>query len=373
MFLEKLLLINYRNYHYQALSFSPGLNMIIGDNAQGKTNLLESVFLSARGKSFKRLGDRDLIRFGERSGYVRADMNRNDRMKSVEIKLSMIERKRIRINEVEVDNIKDLSNQFEVVLFAPEDLQIIKDSPDFRRDFLDDLLKGIYPVYGPLLREYQKILSQRNNLLKSSSSSWFSEQLAALDRQLVDSAVELVEYRKQLGKELAEEAARIHLRLTDGSEDLQVTYRSNTLTEETASRSLQKEEFRQSLTGLLEGSRARDLDYRNTDIGPHKDDLDIFINGNPARKYASQGQSRTAVLTLRLAELAILEHYNRTAPILLLDDVFSELDQYRTEYLLKAIGGYQTLVTTNQLDGFPANPEIGQVFKVVNGQISHLK
>ncbi len=373
MILEKLLLINYRNYQYQLLDFHPRLNIFIGDNAQGKTNLLESIYLAARGASFKNVNDKDFIRFGERSGYVRAEIDRNDRKKIVEVKLSMVDRKRVRINEIEIENLKELKNQFELVLFAPEDLQIIKESPKFRRDFLDDLLKGIDSTYHQELRDFNRILFQRNNLLKHRDGSWFEEQLSATNQQLISFSYPIVKKRKKIIDELKVCAREIHSRLSENKEVLDLFYDSNCFGEkegfEEDSSSFDKEAFHDKMNCLLDESLERDLDYRNTDIGPHKDDLLISINDLASRKYASQGQARTAALSLRLAELRIVEKYNKISPILLLDDVFSELDEKRTAFLLNSIDHYQTMITTNELDQVPLKQIDGQVFEVVKGQI----
>lgn len=373
MKLEKLLLINYRNYHYQLLDFHPGLNVLIGENAQGKTNLLESIYLSARGRPYKNVSDKDLIRIGERSAYVRAEIDRKKRNKTVEVKLSMVDKKRVRINEIEVENLKELSNQFELVLFAPEDLQIIKEGPSFRRDYLDELLKGIDKNYGQKLRNFQKILSQRNNLLKNRKDTWFDDQLNVLNKQLVQASHYLIQRRYQIAEEVSREAEKIHSKLSQGREELKIFYKSNALLEDEEGQSYYKEdEFEDNMDQLLDESYRRDLEYKNTDIGPHKDDLYITINKMPTRKYASQGQSRTATLSMRLAELSILEEHNEIAPILLLDDVFSELDQYRMQFLLESIGSYQTILTSNEIDAL--NPKVltGHIFKVDQGKIERL-
>lgn len=378
MILEKLLLINYRNYQYQLLDFHSRLNIFIGDNAQGKTNLLESIYLAARGASFKNVSDKDFIRFGERSGYVRAEIDRNNRKKIVEVKLSMVDRKRVRINEIEIENLKELKNQFELVLFAPEDLQIIKESPKLRRDFVDDLLKGIDSAYGQELRDFNRILFQRNNLLKNRGGSWFQEQLSAINQQFASASYPIVKKRKVIIEELAGHAREIHSRLSEDAEHLALFYDSNCLEEKTEpsgegtgeAPSFDKDDFRDKMTCLLEDNLDRDLEYRNTDIGPHKDDIIITINDLSSRKYASQGQARTAALSLRLAELRLVEKYNKIAPILLLDDVFSELDEKRTKFLLESIDHYQTMITTNELESISVAQLSGQIYEVVNGSIS---
>ena len=334
MILKKLCLINYRNYEYELLQFSPRVNIFFGKNAQGKTNLLEAVNFISKGNSFKTSNEKDLIKFGERSAYIRAEIEKNGVEKIVEAKLSMVDRKRMRINEVEIENLKELSNQFEIVLFSPETLQMIKDSPHFRRDFIDDLIIGIDPTYKKIIKEYNKILYQRNNLLKSRKDSWFEKELEALNQQIVKSGNEIVKKRKILISEVSDEAERVHYKLTYGHEKLSVEYETN---------------CDNDIYLSLKESYLKDIESGSTNIGPHRDDLDIKINGISTRKFASQGQARTASISFKLAELRILEKYNKTAPILLLDDVFSELDQRRIYDLLKVVNSYQTIVTTNEL------------------------
>lgn len=366
MRIERLQLINFRNYAYQELRLHPLLNLILGENAQGKTNLLESVYVAARGSSFKNVSDRQLIRFGERSAYVRADIESENRKKAVEVKFSMVEKKRVRINEVELENLKELTNQFECVLFAPEDLELVKGGPGQRRDYLDDLLGGIARSYPSLEKQYQKILFQRNQLLKGRKDSWFSIQMEAYDQQLAHAALPLLRYRKGICGELARFARDFHQRLTEKQEQLQIHYRSNAMEGDR----LPKEE---ELLQRLQASRSRDLQFGNTDIGPHKDDIEIVINGVDARRFASQGQCRTVTLSLKLAELKALEAHNERKPILLLDDVFSELDQNRCQTLLETVKGYQTIITANQLDDTIQAEQFMGRFLVKQGKIRTLE
>lgn len=370
MKLERLLLINYRNYDYQRIAFHPQLNILIGENAQGKTNLLESVFFSARGCAFKHVTDRDVIRFGERSAYVRAEVDREGQEKIVEFKLSMVDPKRVRINEVELESIRELAYQFEVVVFSPEDLRIVQDGPSDRRRFMDELIRGIDGRYDTLLRRYQKILLQRNNLLKQTSDSWFDEQLAVYNRQLAEAAVKISAYRARLVEELSRYAGEYHAQLTDGNEALSIAYETNIRCLDEVMSNASDGALVEGIIARLNASLARDLQYRNTDIGVHKDDLDIQIDGISVRRYGSQGQSRTAILALKLAELKLLKVHNRTAPILLLDDVFSELDPFRSKYLLESIRDYQTIITTNTIKGMDLSGVSGEVFRISAGRLS---
>lgn len=374
--IETLLLINYRNYEYQKISFHKGINVLIGDNAQGKTNLLESVYLCARGGAFKNAKDSDIIKFGERSGYVRASIDRNEKEKIVEVKLSQVDRKRIRINEVELENLKELTNQFDVVLFSPEDLRIVKDGPIYRRRYLDDVLTAIAPEMKRALTAYQHVLLQRNNLLKRARQSYFKEQIEALDQQLAKAGANIVAWRTQLVAEIDERARIRHTDLSNAKEYLHVKYQTNAVDDSVLEEipsdgnlAAASEKIEKEMRRKLEASLDRDIEYKNTDIGPHKDDLEIEIDGMPAKRFGSQGQMRTATLSLKLAELDVVERHNETLPILLLDDVFSELDHNRSAYLLQSIEKAQTIITSNDVEELDALDIPGKVFRVINGKI----
>ncbi len=363
MFLKRLVLVNYRNYEYQIFQPNPKWNILVGNNAQGKTNLLESIYLSARGTSFKSVRDREIIRFGERSAYVRAEIDRNGKEKIVEAKLSMVDRKRVRINEIEVENLRELTNLFDVVLFSPEDLRMVQDGPSYRRRYLDDILSAMDVSYSAQWSEYQKILLQRNHLLKRPVQAYYEQQLKAYEVQLIASAKKIIEKRGRIARALQKRIDEIHPHISHGEERLELTYVTNTPL---------VEHFEERMAALFQESCHRDREAGHTEFGPHKDDLVLKINGLPVRKYASQGQCRTAVLSLRLAEVALLEQQNGSAPIILLDDVFSELDSFRAKFLLESIRSYQTIVTANDVNGIqlPCN---STVFRIENGQIQENK
>lgn len=359
MFLKRLVLVNYRNYEYQIFQPNSKWNILVGNNAQGKTNLLESIYLSARGASFKSGRDREIIRIGERSAYVRAEIDRNGKEKIVEVKLSMVDRKRVRINEIEIDNLRELTTLFDVVLFSPEDLRMAQDGPAYRRRYLDDILSAMDASYAAQWLEYQKILFQRNHLLKRPVQSYYEQQLKAYEVQLIASAKKIVEKRGRIVYELQKRIDEIHPRISHGAERLEATYVTNTPS---------VEHFEERMAALFQESYHRDKEAGNTEFGPHKDDLALNINGLPVRKYASQGQCRTAVLSLRLAEVALLEQQNGSAPIVLLDDVFSELDSFRAKFLLESIRSYQTIVTANDVNGIQLPPD-STIFQIENGRV----
>lgn len=363
MILKSIRLINYRNIAFQDIDLHPHWNLFYGANAQGKTNILESIYLTARGRSFKNVPDRELVRFGQRSAYVLSDLERKGRDKRVEVKISRVERKRIRINEVEMENTRELKDQFEVVLFAPENLTLVQGGPGERRAFLDDLLRSVDVAYPALLRSYEKVLAQRNYLLKSPKDGWFDRQLAVYDDQLAQAGSQITYKRRAMVDEIASLAPGFQKDLSSQAEDLTLFYDSHLLEDGEA---LGPEELKEKMKDLLFQQREDDLALGHTGIGPHKDDLVFNLNGLSSRKFASQGQARTMTLALKLSELKILEKYKEIPPLLLLDDVFSELDKKRSAYLLEAIGSYQTILTSNHpieggLEGRRFRVEAGEI------------
>lgn len=338
--IEKLILINFRNYRNQEIDFDGPLHILQGANAQGKTNLLEGIYYCARGRSFKNVSERDLIRFGQKEGYLFAKIEKEDVEKTVEVKFSTAEKKRIRINEVEIENLEELHAQFDVVLFAPEDLEIVKEGPRERRKFLDHLIHSSHLYYRKLMQEYQRVLTQRNHLLKKGKREFlFEKQLSALDELLVQRAIPIYQIRKNYLLFLDRAARKAHREMTGGKERLELKYLSNL-----------KSDSAEEYAEALKRSRERDVEYGNTDLGIHKDDILILVDGKSARDFASQGQQRTIILSLRLAEKQLYQIRNQSSPIVLLDDVFSELDENRAQALLKSVEDCQTIITTNFID-----------------------
>lgn len=362
MHIAHLRLINFRNYEYLDLPLHPGINLFYGGNAQGKTNLLEAVYYTGRGRTFKNNPDKELIRLGERSAYVRStvlkeDLTGKQRQKIVEFKLSRVDPKRVRINEVELDSLKELTNQFELVLFAPQDLDLVEGGPENRRLYLDEILKDTDPSYRENLTRFRQVLSQRNSLLKQGKGGWFGDQLKVLDLQFSKLQASLVRKRRDLVDQLALFLETIHGQLTDGREKTSISYLC------------EGDEDPDQMMTTLKKARSRDLRFGSTGPGPQKDDLDIRINGGGARKFASRGQARTLTLSLKLAQVQVIEEINRTKPILLLDDVFSELDASRSQYLVDSIQDFQTLMTTNDPNQVGLTQARGAFYRVHAGQV----
>ncbi len=365
MIIKELKLINHRNYITERIIFHENTNILIGKNAQGKTNLLEAIYLCARGYSFKNLKEDQLINFDYDDSYLKAEIVIGDRKRTVEIKLSKNSKKLIRINEIEIDSLKDMKSQFGVVIFSPEELRIIKDTPSIRRRFIDDIIINNDISYKKLLLDYDKIRFQRNNLLKNRLSNKYADQMiVALDQQLIDYGSRIAIYRYKYSFMLASFAKVFHEILSSKQETLNITYENN-FSNNMSSLDIIKQEY----SDVLRENRKREFDQFTSLFGPHKDDLKISINDLDTRVYASQGQQRTAMLALKLAEAKLIEKLTQVKPILLLDDVFSELDNQRSRLLVEAIKGYQTIITTNSLMNINTSKMYGNIYKIEAGKV----
>ncbi len=369
MIIKELKLINHRNYINEKIIFHENTNILIGKNAQGKTNLLEAIYLCARGYSFKSLKEDKIINFNKEESYLKAKINIGKRKRAVEIKLSVKDKKLIRINELEIENLKEMKSQFGVVIFSPEELRIIKDTPSIRRKFIDDIIINNDILYKKLLSDYNKIRFDRNNLLKRRLSDKYSDQMiAALDKQLVEYGSKIAIYRYKYTYMLGEFARKYHSILSSNKEALNISYENN------FARDLSNlDSIKNNFSKTLMENKNREYDQFTSLYGPHKDDLKISINDLDTRVYASQGQQRTAMLSLKLAEAKLIETLTGVKPILLLDDVFSELDMVRSKLLVEAIRGYQTIITTNDLSNLNTSNMYGNVYKIDSGKIEQLE
>lgn len=350
MFLTHLELTDFRNYAELAVDFTAGRVILLGDNAQGKTNMLEAIGLLATGRSHSASRDADLIRWGASQAIVRSRFERELGDTSVDMLLRESGRRAVRINGIAQKRLADLFGKLLVVLFRSEDLQLVKGGPAERRDYLDTMLVQIAPTHYQHLHDYQRILTQRNHLLRSiAEGRGQAAQLEGWDEQLMIHALAIWKKRLALVKALAPGVAEWHSRIAEGKEALALTYvPSIVLGEDPAS---WEEDFRKAIAE----SRPRELGRGQTLVGPHRDDMELAIDGRPARQFGSQGQQRTVVLALKLAELDHVRASAGEAPLLLLDDVLAELDVRRQNALLASIGdGVQTFVTSTHLNDFSA-------------------
>ncbi|MCR3955945.1 MAG: DNA replication/repair protein RecF [Gudongella sp.] len=350
MIVEGIRLINFRNYNNVGVSFSPGINILVGKNAQGKTNLLEAIYMCSTGRSFRTNRDREIINFQKDEAYVGTQLKIGERDKLTEIKLEREKTKRIKVNKIELKNYRELDTGLKVVLFSPEDLRLVKEGPSNRRTYLDMSISQIKPLYHYNLRRYNKILFQRNNILKSFRFKGdMSGLLDVFDMQLSKYGALIMLERDNYLKLLLKEAKDIHGIITDYKETLDMEYNSSVPVGNTLS------EVEGKLLEALKENRKKDIEVRTTEIGPHRDDFSILINGNDSKTYASQGQQRSLILTLKLSEVEILKKDTGYYPVLLLDDVYSELDEDRRRYLTELFSKMQTFITTTdavEIDGF---------------------
>lgn len=346
MWIQDIKLYNFRNYYYQTVNFNDSINIFIGDNAQGKTNLLESCYYLANGTSFKKLRDRDIIKFGQESMEVSGTIRKGRQFKKVSIRVEGSD-KNIFVNEVEYKRNKDLKSLFNLVLFTPEDLSIIKEGPNLRRDLLDEIIASIDFTYKKTRKDYDKILFARNKLLKNKSSSYFNEQLDAFDQSLVKEGYRIYKTRSKFVKYIEEYASKFQRALTKGAEKLKIDY-----IPDIKAKSL--EDYHKEFIK----KRNEDLRYKTSQAGIHRDDIIIKINGKNTRLFASQGQQRSAIINIKLAEVALLREITGDKAVILLDDVFSELDENRSQFLLENLADYQTIITatnTKSLESVPAD------------------
>lgn len=361
-----LRLINYRNYKNIYVKLNENINVFIGKNAQGKTNLIEAIYTLGLGKSFRTIKDREVIYFNEDESYIGSNIALGNYKKFIEIKMDKIKPKRIRINKTELKNQRELYQGLNVVIFTPEDLRIIKDGPSERRRFLDGAISQIKPIYSYNLNKYKKLLFQRNNILKANR---FKKDIDALldvfDLQISKIATSIIIEREKFLLDLDEVAKGIHGSITKDMENLEIKYRTNVDILEDRSM-MEKAYFK-----TMKENFKNDMQYGTTGIGPHRDDIDFFIDKKDLKTYGSQGQQRTSILSTILAQLEIIKRDRGLYPILLLDDVFSELDDDRKAYLSSQFSSIQTFITTTNLEDLKGIEDLDKsIFYIDDGKIT---
>ncbi len=341
MWISNIKLENFRNYKDSNVDFNQGINIFIGDNAQGKTNLLESLYYLANATSFKKIRDRDIINFKKDQMKLDGIIRKGNFFKHVIIDTKSSD-KTIVVNEVKYERNKDLKSLFSLVLFTPEDLLIIKEGPSLRRDLIDEIITSINFSYKATKKEYDKLIFERNKLLKKQRSAFFTEQLEAFDKNLVKDGFKIYKTRLKLIKLIDEFAREYHLKTSAGTEKLELTYKPDI-----------KADSLEDYYKQFKADRPNDLRYMTTQRGIHKDDIDISINGKLLRSFGSQGQQRSAILNIKLAQVRLIREVTGDRSVILFDDVFSELDEKRSHFLLENLEGYQTIITatnTKSLD-----------------------
>ena len=359
MFIKRLQMLNYRNYNALDIELCPNVNVFMGDNAQGKTNILEAIYYCAFAKSHRTSKDKELINWNGEHAFISVDVGRERLDKRIDISILKDGKKSIRINKIKIKKIGELFGNFNVVMFSPEDLRIIKDSPGVRRKFIDMDLCQLNPKYYYNLVQYNKVLNERNILLRNRNTS--SEMLEIYDMQLVEFGYNIIRDRIKYIESLNKYAEKIHSDITSGKEKINFKYISTIK---------DLENIKENFYTLLEKNRSKDCDRGITSIGPHRDDFFVYINDIDTKSYGSQGQQRTAVLTMKFSSLEIIKELTGEFPVLLLDDVLSELDFNRKKYILSTIGQIQTVITCTGIeDLYEYLDEKAKVFKVKNGEI----
>ncbi len=361
MIIRSIELNHYRNYDNLTLDLDPGTNIFYGKNAQGKTNILEAAYLSGTTKSHKGSKDKEMIQFGQEESHIRTKVEKKGISYQIDMHLKKNKTKGIAINQVPIRKASELFGILNMVFFSPEDLNIIKNGPAERRRFLNAEICQLDKIYLSDLVNYNKVLEQRNKLLKDIV---FRPDLIATlslwDNQLVQYGKRIIKRRQNFVSELNNLIGDIHADLTGNQEKLVINYEPNT----------DEKSFEEELLRTQE----RDLKSCMTCVGPHRDDISFFINDVDIRKYGSQGQQRTSALSLKLAEIELVKASIHDTPILLLDDVLSELDSDRQNYLLGKIHDIQTFITCTGLDEFVKNRfEIDRVYEVVQGEVFEKK
>jgi DNA replication and repair protein RecF len=368
MHINQLQLKNYRNYQKLDISFDDKINVIIGENAQGKTNLMEAVYLLAFTKSHRTPRDKELIRWGEGFAKIEGKITKRKRDFPLEIIIST-KGKKAKMNHLEQKRLSNYIGALNVVMFAPEDLTLVKGPPQIRRRFIDMELGQIQPKYIYHLGKYQKVLKQRNHLLKQMQRGRNSDttMLEVLTEQLVSHAGLLLERRFIFLDLLRKWAGPIHHGISRKLEQLEITYNATIDVSETADKGKIETIYADKFHEIQE----KEIDRGTTLIGPHRDDLTFYVNNKNVQVYGSQGQQRTTALSVKLAEIDLIAGEVGEYPVLLLDDVLSELDHYRQSHLLNTIQGkVQTFVSTTSVDGINHETlQAAELFRVQDGQV----
>jgi len=357
--INTLELKNFRNYERQIIKFSEGLNVLVGKNAQGKTNVLEAIFFAVIGKSFKVNKEKETIKWGEEISNIKAIFSRLYRDVEIELIFNKSCKKAIKIDGVSIKKIGELLGNVNAVFFSPQELKLVKESPDERRRFMNIDISQTNKRYFYALNRYEKVLANRNKLLKITKDfNVLKDTIDIWDRALVDLAYKIFLERKDFIEKLAPYAEKAHSYISGGSEQLKITYNSF---------DAKDKDFKEEMLKALQKNLEKDFKHGYTSIGVHRDDLDIFLNGVEVKNFGSQGQQRTAALSMKLAELEIIKERTGEYPILLLDDVFSELDLERQKRLLAFTSRTQTIITCTEY-GLKLNANI---LKVENGKVKN--
>lgn len=351
MIIKSLTLKDYRSYSDKTFQFDPKINILVGKNAQGKTNILEAIFFAVIGKSFKTSKEKEVISWNKPSAYVCAEFEKKYRETKIELFFNENHKKTIKIDGIAIKKIGELMGTSNAVFFSPDELKLVKESPEDRRRFMNIDISQTNKQYFYLIGRYEKVLANRNKLLKTCKDiSVLKETIDIWDRALSDLAEKIANERRKFIDELMPLAGLAHSYISGGKEELVVKYNSSF-----------EDNYAERMKKALQKNLEKDFRLGYTTVGVHRDDIDIFLNGVEVKNFGSQGQQRTVALSLKLAELEIIKNRIGEYPILLLDDVFSELDSDRRKKLLNFASKTQTIITCTDFD----EKINAKVFKIV--------
>ena len=342
MIIKRFKANNFRNIEKCDIEFSPGVNLLYGKNAQGKTNVVEGIYYFSRGKSFRGREDKELVRFGE-EGF-RLYLEFEDRCGKESLEYALFGKERLRKkNDYKINKVTEMIGSFKAVLFYPDDLSLVKDGPEERRGFLNVAASVCYPLYIKYYSDYKKALENRNCILKMMQKGLYVDrcELDSWSASMAEYASYIHIFRKEYIERLKKYASVILKEISDGKEDLSLIYESQ-IPEDMNERTEIKGEYERIFSSSLE----REISAGVTLFGPHRDDIEIKINGKSARSFASQGQQRSIVLALKLSEGEVIKEISGEYPVFLFDDVLSELDEKRRNYILSGIGDRQIIITS---------------------------
>ena len=358
MMIKSLELKNYRNYEELQMNFDKGINILYGDNAQGKTNVLEAIYVCSVSKSHRGSKDKEMISFDQEEAHIKCVVQKKEMENRIDMHLKKNKSKGIAVNGIPLRKSSELFGHINVVFFSPEDLNLIKNGPAERRRFIDMELCQLDKIYTAEIVNYNKVLVQKNQLLKDIAvRSDLEDTLWVWNEQLIRYGKAVIERRRNFVEKLNEMISGIHKDLTGGKEEILIEYEPN----------VREDQFADEVERLTD----RELRQKMSLVGPHRDDINFVVNGIDIRRFGSQGQQRTAALSLKLAEIELVKEIVKDSPVLLLDDVLSELDRNRQTQLLNSLKDVQTMITCTGLDDFVSNRfQIDKVFKVVGGTVT---
>lgn len=357
MYLNKIELESFRNYENQEVELINGINLFLGDNAQGKTNIVEAIYICAFGKSYRTVKDNELIKFGKEYCKINSIYTKNDINYTTQFYIDNLNRKQLKNNEIKIKKIADYVGEIPIVIFSPESLDVVKGSPAKRRNFIDMICCQLSKGYIIYHQEYMKCLKLKNTMLKKDYID--DNYIEVLHEKMSKYIRSIVEFRNNIINELNEYAKNIQFNITGGKETINLVYNTDFL-------NMSETQIKKYLDEHLYIDKLRFSAIK----GIQRDDIEIYVNEKEVSKFGSQGQKRTALLTLKLANFELLKAKKDEVPVLLLDDIMSELDSKRINFLLKYIENYQSIITTTE-DTFVKDIENIKIFKVSNGTLEN--